>query len=126
TVNALAAGYSPFEASVMVTAGALEKLDRDELQGVLAHEFSHIVNGDMRINIRLVGVLAGISGIGRWLRHDANLLEGEEVRDKDDANWVGILVSIFQWPAFLTARVIRMAISRQREYLADAAAVQFT
>src|SRR5260221_3425718 len=60
TINAFAAGYSPNEATVIVTRGALERLDRDELQGVVAHEFSHILNGDMRLNIHLVGVIAGI------------------------------------------------------------------
>src|SRR5438552_8445711 len=60
TINAFAAGYSPNEATIIVTRGALEQLNRDELQGVVAHEFSHILNGDMRLNITLVGVIAGI------------------------------------------------------------------
>src|SRR5712691_3278804 len=64
SINAFAAGYSPNEATVIVTRGALESLNRDELQGVVAHEFSHILNGDMRLNIRLVGVIAGIVAIG--------------------------------------------------------------
>ena len=63
-INAFAAGYSPSDAAVAVTRGALDKLNRDELQGVIAHEFSHILNGDMRLNIRLIGVLFGILVIG--------------------------------------------------------------
>src|SRR5690606_28853683 len=59
-INAFAAGYAPSDAAVAVTRGALERLNRDELQGVVAHEFSHVLNGDMRLNIRLVGVLFGI------------------------------------------------------------------
>src|SRR5690606_34705869 len=67
-INAFAAGYSPADAAIAVTRGCLERLNRDELQGVIAHEFSHILNGDMRLNIRLMGVLFGIlmlSVIGR-------------------------------------------------------------
>jgi Zn-dependent protease with chaperone function len=63
-INAFAAGYSPSDAAVAVTRGALERLNRDELQGVIAHEFSHVLNGDMRLNIRLMGVLFGILVLG--------------------------------------------------------------
>src|SRR6195256_2792056 len=63
-INAFAAGYSPNQATVIVTHGALEQLNRDELQGVVAHEFSHILNGDMRLNVQLLGVIAGIVIIG--------------------------------------------------------------
>ena len=70
-INAFAAGYAPDDAAVAVTRGALELLDRDELQGVIAHEFSHILNGDMRLNIRLMGVLFGIMVLGSHRPHDA-------------------------------------------------------
>src|SRR5690606_1040682 len=63
-INAFAAGYTPSDAVIAVTRGALERLNRDELQGVIAHEFSHILNGDMRLNIRLIGVLFGILMLG--------------------------------------------------------------
>src|SRR5260221_8639145 len=90
TINAFAAGYSPNEAPVIVTRGALERLDRDELQGVVAHEFSHILNGDMRLNIHLVGVIAGIVMIGSI---GAFLMTG--IRDGDDLRRAGTDIRLF-------------------------------
>src|SRR3990167_10148762 len=75
-INAFASGYSPNEAAVTVTRGALEQLNRDELQGVIGHEFSHILNGDMRLNVRLLGVIAGIVLIGSVGRFLMNLGRG--------------------------------------------------
>src|SRR5436190_18812853 len=63
-INAFAAGYSPSDAAITVTSGALDRLNRDELQGVIGHEFSHVLNGDMRLNVRLIGLLAGIVIVG--------------------------------------------------------------
>ena len=63
SINAFAAGYQAEDAIVAVTRGALDQLTRDELQGVMAHEFSHVLNGDMRLNLRLVAVVAGLMGI---------------------------------------------------------------
>jgi Zn-dependent protease with chaperone function len=129
-INAFAAGYAPEDAAVAVTRGALELLNRDELQGVIAHEFSHVLNGDMRLNIRLMGVLFGIivlTIIGRRI-----LFSMRHVRSRDGAKLVAVgmvvavgLLVIGGLGAFF-ARLIKASVSRQREYLADASAVQFT
>src|SRR5881396_3755666 len=130
TINAFAAGYSPNEATVIVTRGTLEQLNRDELQGVVAHEFSHILNGDMRLNIHLVGVIAGIVMIGSI---GAFLMTG--IRDGDDLRRAGTDIRVFflgflLWLigsiGVLAGRLIKAVISREREFLADASAVQFT
>lgn len=129
-INAFAAGYAPEDAAVTVTRGALELLTREELQGVIAHEFSHVLNGDMRLNIRLMGVLFGImviSLIGRRV-----LFSLRHMRSRDGAKAIPIglalgvgLVVIGSLGVFF-ARIIKASVSRQREYLADASAVQFT
>lgn len=125
-INAFAAGYSPGDAVIGVTEGAMKTLSRDELQGVIAHEFSHILNGDMRLNIRLMGVLYGIlmmTIVGRIL-----LNSGRGSRSRSDGAIVGVglgLVVIGYLGTFF-GNVIKAAVSRQREYLADASAVQFT
>ena len=130
TINAFAAGYSPNEATVVVTRGALEQLNRDELQGVVAHEFSHILNGDMRLNIHLLGVIAGIVMIGSI---GAFLMTG--IRDGDDLRragtdirvfFLGLLLWLIGSIGVLAGRLIKAVISREREFLADASAVQFT
>lgn len=130
-INAFAAGYSPSDAAVAVTRGALERLNRDELQGVVAHEFSHVLNGDMRLNIQLMGLLYGIlmlSVIGKRLVLHAGMVGRSRNRLS-----VGIVVVLFGLVAMLigsigvfSARLIKAALSRQREVLADASAVQFT
>ena len=129
-INAFAAGYTASDAAVAVTRGALEKLDRSELQGVIAHEFSHILNGDMRINIRLMGALFGIlllALIGRRILIHSHFV-GRSSRNKDGA--VVILVAFglmaVGYIGLFFGRWIKAAVSRQREYLADASAVQFT
>ncbi len=127
-INAFAAGYTPADAAITVTRGALEKLSRDELQGVIAHEFSHIMNGDMRINIRLMGALFGILLLaiaGRKI-----LMHGHLGRSRDKGA-IAIFLMAFGLMAVgylgqFFGRWIKAAISRQREYLADASAVQFT
>ncbi len=134
-INAFAAGFTPADAVVTVTRGTLEKLTRDELQGVIAHEFSHIFNGDMRLNIRLMGVLYGIlvlSLAGYWMfRITANTGSGSRSR-KEKGNALGAIVIlglamwIIGYIGVIFARLIKSAVSRQREYLADASAVQFT
>ena len=126
-INAFAAGYSPSDAAVAVTRGALEKLDRNELQGVIAHEFSHILNGDMRINIRLMGALFGIlllALIGRRVLVHARF-------GRSDKNGAAVVLVAFGLMAIgyiglFFGRWIKAGVSRQREYLADASAVQFT
>ncbi|PXY27748.1 M48 family metallopeptidase [Prauserella muralis] len=126
-INAFAAGWTPGDAAVAVTQGALDRLNRDELQGVIAHEFSHIVNGDMRLNIRLIGVLAGIVGlavVGRMM-----LGGGRGARRNNGGAplvVVALAVLVIGYLGVLAGRLIKAAVSRQREYLADASAVQFT
>ncbi len=129
-INAFAAGYTPSDAAVAVTRGALEQLSRNELQGVIAHEFSHILNGDMRINIRLMGALFGIlllALMGRRILVHSHFV-GRGSRDKGGA--VVLLVAfglmIVGYVGLFFGRWIKSAVSRQREYLADASAVQFT
>lgn len=132
-INAFAAGYSPADATIAVTRGALQRLNRDELQGVIAHEFSHILNGDMRLNIRLMGVLFGIlmlSVIGkRVLMHTGG---GSRVRLGRVGAPVLVLLAIALAGIAIGSigvffgRLIKAAVSRQREILADASAVQFT
>jgi len=128
-INAFAAGFTPSDAAVAVTRGALEKLSRNELQGVIAHEFSHILNGDMRINIRLMGALFGIlllAIIGRRV-----LIHSHFAGRSRDKNGAAVLLIAFGLMAvgyigLFFGRWIKAAVSRQREYLADASAVQFT
>ncbi|MCC5865734.1 MAG: M48 family metallopeptidase [Wenzhouxiangella sp.] len=126
-INAFAAGYSTSDAAVAVTRGTLEHLDRDELQGVIAHEFAHIFNGDMRLNIRLIGVLFGIlviSIIGRRLLFSARF--ARDSRSAAPALLIGLAVLIIGYVGLFFGRWIKSAVSRQREFLADASAVQFT
>ena len=126
-INAFAAGYTPSDAAVAVTRGALEKLKRDELQGVIAHEFSHILNGDMRLNIRLMGLLFGILVIGLVGR---KILEGmRHARDSKGTVpifLIALAVMIVGYVGVFFGRWIKAGVSRSREYLADASAVQFT
>lgn len=133
-INAFAAGYSAHDAAVAVTRGCLEVLDRDELQAVVAHEFSHILNGDMRLNIRLMSVLFGLTAVSSigWALFRLPL----HIRTSGDNNKaavpilaiaaVGGVVMVAGWFGHLFGQLIRSAVSRQREFLADASAVQFT
>ena len=124
-INAFAAGYAPGDAAVAVTRGALDKLNRDELQGVVAHEFSHVLNGDMRLNIRLMGLLFGILAlaiIGRKV-----LVHGRgSSRDGLPILLIALVVMLVGYAGQFFGRLIKAGISRQREFLADASAVQFT
>ncbi len=126
-INAFAAGYSPSDAVIGVTRGAIKTLDRDQLQGVIAHEFSHILHGDMRINIRLIGVLHGILILGIIGYH---LMRGGSYsrRSKDSGGIVllGLGLLIVGYTGTFFGNLIKAAVSRQREYLADASAVQYT
>ncbi len=161
-INAFAAGYEIDRAALAVTRGALEQLDRDELQAVVAHEFSHILNGDMRLNTRLIAALHGIliltivgrgirvwmfsgsssgdssssSGSGRiWTSSSSSSSSGSSSRGKGSGNAAAILLAIVVVIVLITiigaigaffARLIQAAVCRQRELLADAAAIQFT
>ena len=133
-INAFAAGFTPDDAAVAVTRGALEVLDREELQGVVAHEFSHILNGDMRLNIRLIGVLFGIMVIGligrtllRGSYHSGGSVRASgRNRNTGGIALIGVGLTVLGGIGVFFARLIKAAVSRQREYLADASAVQFT
>ena len=131
-INAFAAGYTPGDAAVAVTRGTLEILNRDELQGVIAHEFSHILNGDMRLNIRLMGVLFGILALGLMGRmvlrggYHGRLVASRRSKGTPVVLLIGLGVAILGWIGVFFARLIKAGVSRQREYLADASAVQFT
>lgn len=132
-INAFAAGYTPGDAAVAVTRGALEVLDRDELQGVIAHEFSHILNGDMRLNIRMMGMLFGIMALGLMGRmilrgggRRGRILAGRRNKGTGAVLLIGLGLAVLGAVGVFFARILKAAVSRQREYLADAAAVQFT
>jgi len=124
-INAFAAGYTPNDAAVAVTKGCLNQLNRDELQGVIAHEFSHILNGDMRLNIRTIALISGImalSTVGYLI-----LRLGPRSRKSGAAVVImGLALLIIGYAGLLCGRLIQASLSRQREYLADASAVQFT
>lgn len=128
-INAFAAGYSPSDAAVAVTRGTLETLNRSELQGVIAHEFSHILNGDMRLNIKLMGILFGIlvlAVMGRKMLHNAHLLSGRNRKGGGGILAIALGLVIIGYIGLFFGRWIKAAVARQREYLADASAVQFT
>jgi Zn-dependent protease with chaperone function/uncharacterized tellurite resistance protein B-like protein len=132
-INALVAGHSPNEAVIVATQGAVHKLSRDELQAVMGHEFSHILNGDMALNVRLVSLLAGIACFGEW--GEAMVQAGAAAAAKKSREERGgeVLIAMFGaaiafigFPGLFAAEAVKAAISRQRELLADASSVQFT
>jgi Zn-dependent protease with chaperone function len=135
-INAFAAGFRPTNAVIGVTRGTVDKLTRDELQGVMAHEFSHILNGDMRLNMRLAGLIHGIlviSVIGYYIVRAVG--RGGRSSGSSDSKKGGGVVAFLLFGLALWilgsigvffGQLIRAAVSRQREYLADASAVQFT
>ena len=136
SINAFAAGTEPSNAVIGVTRGCVQRLTRDELEGVIAHEFSHILNGDMRLNMRLMGIVFGllvISIIGRgmveMLRYQS---QGRRRNSKEGGGallalfLIGLGLLVIGSLGVLFGRLIQAGISRQREFLADASAVQFT
>lgn len=131
TINAFAAGRTPQDAVLGFTRGALAALDRDELQGVVAHEFSHVVHGDMRLNLRLMAWIFGIAALGQVgevvLRSG---VRGSSRRGKDGGGGAIVVLAlalvVVGGVGYFVGRLIQAAVSRQREFLADAAAVQFT
>jgi Zn-dependent protease with chaperone function len=134
-INAFAAGYGTADAAVGVTRGCIERLTRDELQGVIGHEFSHILNGDMRLNIRLMGLLNGIlflALLGGVLMRLALTTRPRSNNDKNGGSIVaaliagGLVLYIVGWIGVFFGKLIKAAVSRQREFLADASAVQYT
>jgi len=124
-INAFAAGFTPSDAVIGVTRGTIETLDREQLQGVIAHEFSHIHNGDMRLNIRLIGVLHGILVLG--IIGYYMMRSGAHSR-KNGAGMAGLGLGlvVIGYAGTFFGNMIKAAVSRQREFLADASAVQFT
>ena len=132
-INAFAAGYTPGSAVIAVTQGCLKELTRDELQGVIAHEFSHILNGDMRLNIRLIGIIAGIlivGVIGRVIVRGSSSRRFRSSGKKGGGGGaiviMGLIIMIVGYIGVFFGKLIKSAVSRQREFLADASAVQFT
>ncbi|MGF1657353.1 MAG: M48 family metallopeptidase [Verrucomicrobiales bacterium] len=128
-INAFAAGLRPTEAVIGITRGALNTLTRDELQGVIAHEFSHVLNGDMKLNFRLIGILHGIlllAFIGRILIRSGVGRGGGSGRGNNALPLIGIGLYLVGMLGVFFGNMIKAAVSREREYLADAAAVQFT
>jgi Zn-dependent protease with chaperone function len=120
-INAFAAGHSTGDAAIGVTRGGMKMLSRDQLQGVIGHEFSHILNGDMRLNVRLMGLIFGIlclTVVGRVLLRTRG--------KKNPLPLLGLALIIIGWIGVLFGRLIQAAVSRQREFLADAASVQFS
>jgi Zn-dependent protease with chaperone function len=121
TINAFASGHSTGDTVICVTQGALKYLTRDELQGVIGHEFSHILNGDMKLNLRLMGIVFGIlclAIVGRIL-----------LRTRGRNNplpLAGLVLMVVGSIGVFFGKLIKSAVSRQREFLADAASVQFT
>ena len=125
SINAFAAGFSPKNAVIGVTRGCMNLLNRDEIQGVIGHEFSHILNGDMRLNIRLIGIVHGIlmlAIIGRTVMRSTS--------NRNNKNGgiflVGLVILLVGYIGVFFGNLIKAAVSRQREFLADASAVQFT
>lgn len=126
-INAFVAGLTPAHSALVVTHGALEKLDRDELQGVVAHEFGHILNADMRLNLRLISILAGITELGKLGRFLLfSRVDNDGHRQQGVFALGGLLLMAAGYLGLFFGRLIKAAISRQREHLADASAVQFT
>jgi Zn-dependent protease with chaperone function len=127
-INAFAAGYSPSDAVIGVTRGAIRKLSRDELQGVIAHEFSHILNGDMRLNIRLIGILHGILLLGLigYFLLRGSMFSRSSRKNGGVTLALGLGLVVIGFAGTFFGNLIKAAVSRQREFLADASAVQFT
>lgn len=131
-INAFAAGFAPGDAAIAVTRGTLELLNREELQGVIAHEFSHVLNGDMRLSMRVMGVLFGIMVLGLIGRvivrggRFSRLASSRRGKGAGGIILLGVGLLVLGWIGVFFARIVKAAISRQREYLADASAVQFT
>ncbi len=133
-INAFAAGYDVSNAVIAVTRGTLETLSRDELQGVIGHEFSHILNGDMWLNIKMIGVLAGIvyiGGIGSYMMRNDRSDDSDSRSNNDPRAAIarllfGLALFLVGYVGTFFARLIKAAVSRQREFLADASSVQFT
>lgn len=131
-INAFAAGLMPSDAVIGLTQGAIDKLTRTQLQGVVGHEFSHILNGDMRMNLRIIMLLHGvafISILGRILSYSStrhSRFSSSKRKGNGGIMVVGLLLLLIGWLGVLLGNIVKAAVSRQREFLADASSVQFT
>ena len=125
-INAFAAGHKPGDATVTVTRGCMKILSRDELQGVIGHEFSHILNGDMRLNLRLMGTIFGILCLAILGRILLQTWRGGRRGSQNYFQLLGLALLIIGYIGVFFGRLIQAAVSRQREFLADASSVQFT
>src|ERR1044072_4780661 len=128
-INAFAAGHNPSNAAIGVTRGTLTTLNRAELQGVIAHEFSHILNGDMKLSVRLMGLLFAlivIALLGRTVLRGATRMRGDRKGGVLIVVVIALAVLMFGYVGLFFGRLIQAAVSRSREALADASAVQFT
>jgi Zn-dependent protease with chaperone function len=130
-INAFAAGISPADAVIGITQGSLNSFNREQMQGVIAHEFSHILNGDMRLNIRLAALLKGITfvgDVGEMVVRGGSRRHGSRSSSRRSPQLlaIGMALWVVGWLGGLFAGFIKAAVSRQRELLADASAVQFT
>lgn len=123
SINAFAAGWDEDDAVVTVTQGALDNLTRDELMGLLAHEFSHLREGDTRLNMRLAGMVFGLEMI---FNMGSSMCEADELGRHSFLAWPGFAIKATGCLGWLAGRMLKAAVSRQREFLADARAVQFT
>ncbi|MFV3369858.1 M48 family metallopeptidase [Pseudomonas sp. NY15435] len=143
SINAFAAGLTPRDAVIGITRGAIEQLDRNELQGVIAHEFSHIHHGDMLLNTRLTALLHGMLLLGliggMLLRGWSETSSGIRISSRSSSNdkngggsvvllviGAGVVLYVLGYVGTFFGQLIKASVSRQREYLADASAVQFT
>ena len=144
SINAFASGWNTKDAAIAVTRGSLDYLTRDELQGVIGHEFSHILNGDMTVDMRMIGLLFGLELIflagyflfRLMLEFFSNSNRSSSRDDDSDSGKglavllvlliIGLIIMVIGYIGKIAANIIRMAVSRQKEYLADASAVQFT
>jgi Zn-dependent protease with chaperone function len=124
-INAFAAGHTPANAAVTVTQGALDRLSRDELQGVIGHEFSHVLNGDMRLNVQLMGWIFGLFVIGLIGRVILQVSPRNR-RNSGGLVALGFAVMVLGYIGLMAGRILQAAVARQRERLADASGVQFT
>jgi Zn-dependent protease with chaperone function len=125
SINAFAAGFSPQDAVIGINQGTIDHLDRTELQGVVAHEFSHILNGDTNINLRLIAILHGILFLG-IIGYGVLRVGGHSRKNGGAMVALGLGLLVIGFGGTFFGRMIKSAVSRQREYLADASAVQFT
>jgi Zn-dependent protease with chaperone function/uncharacterized tellurite resistance protein B-like protein len=125
-INAFAAGHTPANAAVTVTQGALDRLNRDQLQGVIGHEFSHILNGDMRLNVQLMGWVFGLLVVGLIGRLILDFSPRDRRNNNNAIVVLGLAIIVLGYVGMFFGRLLQAAVSRQRERLADASGVQFT